>query len=113
MVVGSGAPRFARAFAEDMKLEGTPIFSDEKLASYRAAGFSRSLGGVLHPRAALAWIKAIARGAKQTGKQGDALQQGGVLVVKPGGEVAWRYASAIAGDHPAPERVVEAVRSAR
>jgi hypothetical protein len=44
---------------------------------------------------------------------GDALQQGGLLVVKRDGTVALKYASRYAGDHPAASLIVEAVRAAR
>lgn len=41
--------------------------------------------------------------------QGDAFQNGGVLVVRPGGEVAYRYISEVSGDHPPVADVLAAI----
>ena len=45
-------------------------------------------------------------GFRQGKVRGDPWQQGGVLVVLPGGRVVYRYLSSAAGDHPAPAAVV-------
>jgi hypothetical protein len=44
--------------------------------------------------------------------QGDAWQLGGVLVVRKGGEVAYRHLSAEAGDHPPVADVLAALGAA-
>jgi hypothetical protein len=44
--------------------------------------------------------------------QGDALQQGGVLVIAPDGTLVFRFASRVSGDHPEVERVLSAVKEA-
>src|SRR5207248_3802936 len=106
VIVGSGAPHFARAFREDMEIPDVPVFSDEDLRSYRLAGFQRTVGGVLHPKAAWAWVRAMAGGHMQGRRQGDALQNGGVMVVTQAGEVAFRYASKHGGDHPPATEIV-------
>ncbi len=113
VVVGSGAPHFARAFREDMEIADVPVFSDEKLRSYQLAGFQRTVGGVIHPAAAWAWVRSMARGHLQRGQQGDPLQNGGVMVVTRGGEVVYKYASRHGGDHPAATEIIAAVRGVR
>ena len=40
---------------------------------------------------------------------GDPQQHGGVFVVTPRGEFAYSYVSEVAGDHPDPEDVVQAL----
>lgn len=103
-IIGSGAPNFARGFAEHFGLDEKMLFSDEKLTSYRAADLERTAAGLLHPQVFLKGIPSMIKN-RQSRTQGDALQLGGVLVVRPDGTVAWRYRSRYAGDHPADTRI--------
>lgn len=99
-IVGNGAPAFARAFREDLGLD-VPLYTDPSLATYRALAFRRGLvRTVLSPRVWIHAARALAGGFLQGRTRGDALQLGGVVVVRPDGTVAYRYASAEAGDHP-------------
>ena len=43
---------------------------------------------------------------------GDAWQQGGALVVQPGGKVTFRYVSLGPGDHPRPAALLAALKRA-
>ena len=43
---------------------------------------------------------------------GDPWQQGGVIVVRPGGEIAYRFASRESGDHPRIDDVLAPLASA-
>src|SRR5690348_9374656 len=88
-VIGSGAPHFAKAFIEDLKLGDLPIYSDQSLATYAAAGLHRSFGSILHPMAVVKGLSAIRY--KQKKQMGDATQQGGVLIVRPDGSIPYRY----------------------
>jgi hypothetical protein len=103
-MVGSGGPSFARGFRERMELD-VPILSDEKLQAFTAAGLRRGAGTLLHPGV-------LARGAtaifkyRQRRTMGDVTQQGGVLLVKPDGMIAWAFRSRFAGDLPKPATVV-------
>ena len=113
VIVGSGAPMFAHAFIEDEHLEGITVLTDEKLAAYKLFDFRRS---VLHtlfaPRRWNVAVRAFREGHRQHRTQGDAWQQGGVIVVRPGGELLYRYASREAGDHPPVDEVLAPLRSA-
>jgi hypothetical protein len=107
--VGNGAGHFASAFVEDVGIT-TPVYVDPSRASYRALGMKRSLlSTLLSPRTLRHALRALRSGFRQGRTQGDPWQLGGVLVVRPGGAVAFRYLSEEAGDHPPVEDVVAAV----
>jgi hypothetical protein len=110
-VVGNGAAHFARAFREDYGLD-FPLLVDPELVAYRAAGLRRGVLETLSPRVAWNAARALAKGFYQTSVQGDALQLGGVLVIRAGGGVAYRYASRVAGDHAPLDDVLRALASA-
>jgi peroxiredoxin len=107
-IVGLGTPELARGFARETQLEGVTVFCDPSLRAYQLAGFRRGLATVLSPRAAWSYVRAYARGHRQVGTQGDVLQQGGVLVVRPDGTIPYRFASRASGDHPSPDALLEA-----
>jgi hypothetical protein len=98
--VGNGAPHFGKAFAEDFGITA-PIYVDVQRAAYRALGMHRRGLSMLLSRGTLAAaLRALRAGFVQGATRGDALQLGGVLVVRPGGEVVFRHLSGYAGDHP-------------
>jgi hypothetical protein len=100
ITVGNGAPHFARAFQEDQGIT-TPMYVDPSRATYRALGMRRSrIVDLITGRTLLHAIRAMRAGFRQGTTQGDAFQLGGVLVVKPDGEVLMRYLGNEAGDHP-------------
>jgi AhpC/TSA antioxidant enzyme len=113
VIVGSGAPMFLQAFREDMQLEeDVAVWSDEALASYKLAGLKRGVGTLLSPRAALNYARALKRGFRQKKTMGDATQQGGTLVVRPDGTIAYHFVSEVTGHHPNLDDVVAAFRKA-
>lgn len=103
--VGNGAPLFANGFAEDLGLEER-ILLDPGLVAYRAAGLRRGRAELFSPRMIGNAVRAWKAGFRQTGVEGDAFQLGGVLVVRAGGDLVYRYASREAGDHPPIEEVL-------
>lgn len=107
--IGNGAPEKAKAFREEHQLE-EPLYTDPTRAVHRAAGFKHGVGSSVSPRALIHGIKARLSGFTQEFVAGDPYQQGGVFVVAPGDEVLFAYRSREAGDHPAPETVVAALR---
>jgi hypothetical protein len=50
---------------------------------------------------------------RQHRTQGPAFQNGGVLVVKPGGECAYAFVSEVSGDMPSLSKVLGIARAAR
>lgn len=108
VIVGNGAASFARAFREDYALDG-PLLVDPELRAYRAAGLRRGRVEALSPRLARNALRALRTGARQGEVQGDAWQLGGVFVIRPSGDLAYRYVSREAGDHPPVDDVLAAL----
>ena len=89
-----------------------PIWVDPDRRSYDALGFASGLGSTMKFRVLSNARRARKAGFSQNSVEGHAVQQGGVLVVMPSGEVAYRYASEVAGDHPPVEEVLVALEQA-
>ena len=116
IIVGSGSPRMAGFFAEDYAIT-TPVLTDPRRDVYRMLEALRPPRlWFLDPRFLLGSFRALARGHRQTfgpsSELGDASQLGGVFIVQPGGDVAWAYRSAFAGDHSSNAEVLAALRDA-
>jgi len=110
-VIGNGTPNFVAGFREQTGWEG-PIYTDPSLTAYRAAGLKRSVVRTLDPRQLGSIVRAFARGARPGLKQGDAWQQGGVLVVAPSGDVIWHHASERSDDNATVPQIVAALGTA-
>jgi len=110
--VGNGNRNFGRAFRDEFAIR-SPVYLDTRRRAYEALGMKR---GVLAAIGSLATIRSAARamrgGFRQGPVQGDAWQLGGVLVVRPGGELVYRYLSSSAGDHPPLDDILSALRDA-
>jgi len=63
----------------------------------------------LSPRLPLNALRALRGGSRQGSVQGDLWQLGGVFVIRPGGDLAYRYVSREAGDHAPVEEILEAL----
>ena len=112
VMVGNGNRHFAAGFVKDLGLT-TPLYVDTKRDAYKALGFKRSFTALVTPTALANAARALAKGFRQGKTQGDAAQLGGVIVVKPGGEVLFRYASDSPGDHPEVDKVLAALEKKR
>jgi hypothetical protein len=111
-VIGSGSPEQALAFTRQLELdEKLPIFSDQPLASYKTAGFLRTVVGTLHPST---WVKGLKsfRTHPQKRTAGDPWQLGGAMIVRPSGEVTWRFVAEKSGEHPAIQTLLDEARKA-
>ena len=97
--VGNGRPDQARSFAQ-RDVPGCTVLTDPSLESYRALGFRRSIVATLGVGSALGALRATLRGRRQTRTEGDAWQQGGVLVLARGGRVIFLQRNRDAGDRP-------------
>jgi hypothetical protein len=106
--VGNGSRQQARAFREEFAI-AAPLYVDPERRAYAALGMKRGSGPVAVLAAARNSLRALRAGFRQTGVQGDAWQLGGVLVVRRGGVVAYRYLSGAAGDHPPVDEVLAAI----
>ena len=54
-------------------------------------------------------MRALRSGSRQGSVQGDLWQLGGVFVIRPGGELTYRYVSREAGDHAPVDAILEAL----
>jgi NAD(P)-dependent dehydrogenase (short-subunit alcohol dehydrogenase family) len=54
-------------------------------------------------------VRALISGSRQGSVQGDLWQLGGVFVIRPGGELAYRYLSEVAGDHAPVDEILESL----
>jgi hypothetical protein len=106
--IGCGTASMAEDFATFMQLEPDAVWTDPSRQTYAHLGFTRGWLSVLDGAVLRAGVRAMARGFRQGRTQGDPVQQGGVLVVKQGGDVVYAYASVTAGDHPPVDEVVSA-----
>lgn len=100
LFIGNGLPMMAKDFQDFMQLEPQQVWTDPKRKTYAHLGFKRGWLSVLDGASLRYSLRAMQAGFRQGKTQGDPIQQGGVLVVKRGGEVVYGYASAVAGDHP-------------
>lgn len=108
VVVGNGAPMYIEGFRETTGFTG-PIYTDPSLEVYNAAQLKRGLGTMLKVGAAAATIGSLRRGFRQGKTQGDATQQGGVLVIAPDGRILYHHISAYPGDNASPDTVRNAL----
>src|SRR4051812_38994296 len=107
-MIGNGNRHFATAFHDQLKLE-SPLYVDTQRVAYQALGMKRSVLAVLSLSAMKNAVRALRGGHRQKAVQGDAWQLGGVLVVRPGGDVVYEYRSHEPGDHPPVEDVLAAL----
>lgn len=107
--VGTGTPAMAADFAKT-HAGSHPVLSDTERATFAAAGMRRSLWATLHWRLLANAVRALRSGFRQTRVQGDAWQQGGVVVLDARGGIVLRQIDRAGGDLLDLEAVVRAVR---
>jgi hypothetical protein len=111
VIIGNGAPMFIAGFRERSGYKG-PLYTDPSLATYKAAHLGRGFGKTFNPLSIGATVKAFAHGSRQRGVEGDAYQQGGVVVIAPGGVVKWHHISKRLGDNATMEQIVASLKAA-
>ena len=107
-VIGNGTPNFIAGFREQTKYQG-PIYTDPSLAVYKAAQLERSVTGTLDPRGLAGGVRAFFKGHRQGPTQGDAWQQGGVLVIAQDGTIKYQHASERPGDNASVAQIAAAL----
>jgi hypothetical protein len=108
VVIGNGTPNFIAGFRDQTKYPG-PIYTDPSLAVFQAAGLKRGVARTLNVKSLGKTVSAFMKGHRQGLTQGDAWQQGGVLVVSPNNEVKWQHASDRPGDNATAAQIVAAL----
>jgi hypothetical protein len=109
-VIGSGTPSDARDFQRRVHAESVPVLVDQKLVSYAAAGWKRSMGATLHPSSWLHGIKSFVK-HPQRKTAGDPWQLGGAMIIRDG-EIRWSFKSETGGHHPSIATLVDEARKA-
>ena len=107
-VIGNGTPNFIEGFRDQTKYTG-PIYTDPSLAVYKAAELKRSAARTLDPRGLAGGVRAFFKGHRQGMTQGDAWQQGGVLVIAPDGTIKYQHASELPGDNATVAQIAAAL----
>jgi len=98
-VIGNGGPSFLAGFRAETGYDG-PLYTDPSLEVYRAAELKRGVARTFDPRALGKAVGALMHGHRQGRVQGDAWQQGGVVVIAPDSTIKWHYASERPDDRP-------------
>ncbi|HMR05721.1 MAG TPA: peroxiredoxin-like family protein [Polyangiaceae bacterium] len=108
--VGNGEKRYLDGFIERHALSDkhVHVVSDVERASFRAAGMLRSWWSVFGPRALYGELRGRGAGHQFRGIEGDALQQGGVVLLDADRQVALHYVGRATGDYADPNLVVGA-----
>ena len=108
IVIGNGAPHFIAGFREITGYRG-PLYTDPSLATFEAAALQRGVLKSLNLRSVAPTMKAFKAGFKQGKVEGDTWQQGGVLVMRRSGEVAWQHTSQRPGDNATAAQILGAL----
>ena len=110
-IVSTGSVDHGRDF-EKTHGEGLRSLVDSERKTYQVLSFRRGGRSSLDPRTYLRGIQAATKGFMQGRTRGDAMQQGGVLVVAAGGQPVFFQRSEFAGDHARLEQILSALRDA-
>ena len=108
IAIGNGPPHFIAGFREDTGWQD-PLYTDPSLAIYNAASFKRGVLTTLNPSSVVRTIGSLRRGFRQTSTKGDPWQQGGVLIIRPSGDILWRHESAGPGDNASADQIARAL----
>ena len=105
--IGHGTVEQAKAFVEANSVP-FPVYCDPTKKIYDLAGFKRGFGiGLGSLRKARALMK---EGKRPGAPQGDPKQQGGALVILPGGDRVWSHRDKFVGDVADLRKMLSAVR---
>lgn len=110
MVIGSGAPEHLPEVRQATGYRGT-LLSDGSRKSFEVLGLKRGLGGLIGLGPLRKGLAALRAGHRPGALQGDALQQGGAVIIRPDSTVIYIYRSSEAGEHPSVDTLLEAAGS--
>jgi peroxiredoxin len=113
VVIGQGTPAQAAHFRDSHRLD-IPIYVDKRRESYKAAGAKiATFNELLGPRVVAKGVGASRRDGVVQGRTiGHPAQLGGVMVVRPGNEIAYVHLADDAGDNPPNDEVLQAASQA-
>lgn len=102
VLIGNGSVEQLQAFQERMHLRPSAdlsVLTDPELKAYRALELKRSFWAAAGAGAWLGELQAMGRGFRRGSIQGDALQQGGLLLLDDAGGVRFEHRSETQTDH--------------
>jgi len=113
VVIGQGTPKHAQHFRDSHDLE-IPLYVDERRETYKEAGTKvATFGELLGPKMIARGAAASRRDKVVQGKTvGHPAQLGGVMVIKPGNEIAYVHLADDASDNPPNSEVLQAASEA-
>lgn len=106
--IGNGNRHFAEAFKRQFDIQA-PLYVDTKGDAYRALGMRRGVRDIFNLISLRNMARSLGAGFRPGLIQGDGRQLGGVVVVRPGGEVVYSYRSSAGGDHPPVPDILQAL----
>lgn len=107
--VGSGTPAMAIDFAR-AHAGPHPVLADPERRAFAAAGMRRGWWSTVRPSLVVHLVRALLRGHRQSKVQGDAWQQGGVLVIGADRTLRHRQCDVVAGEELDFAAVIAALR---
>jgi hypothetical protein len=110
-VIGSGLPQYIEGFRETTGYSGT-VLTDPSLKVFAKAQLVRSVRSTFGLQSVRNGIGSLKRGMRQGKTQGDALQQGGALVISRDGSVLYHHQSQAGGDNISPQVLLSALARA-
>lgn len=99
VVIGNGRPDQIPDFRRSVGWSGD-IYTDPDKSVYNALDFKHGMGGMMGLKSMASLVGSVFSGHGSASIQGDARQQGGVLVAGPGDAVHYFYRNTEAGDYP-------------
>ncbi|MBF0451116.1 MAG: AhpC/TSA family protein [Candidatus Magnetomorum sp.] len=112
IVIGNGQPNFIEGFRNDTGYQGD-LFTDPSLKTYQLLSFKKSLSSLFGLKTVKTAFRAFSSGYVQKGIQGDALQQGGVVVIHPVDTPVYLYTNNEAGDHAPLDEILHACEASK
>lgn len=109
VAIGSGTPEQARTFVDHFGFTGE-MYVDPDLDAYQAFDLEKGFWKTLGPASISRGLKVMKQGFHQGRSAGALWQQGGVFVVGPGPQMAFKHRDMKAGFHADPGDVVAACR---
>ena len=109
LIIGCGPSLFIDGFMERHHLLFSPVevYSDDSLATHRAAGLMYSIWGGFSPRGLYEMARAFVAGNVSSGTEGDIKQQAGALLVDRDGVVRLYHRNESIGHHVNPSDIVD------
>tara|TARA_B110000196_G_C21032447_1_gene608258 strand:- start:424 stop:789 length:366 start_codon:yes stop_codon:yes gene_type:complete len=104
--VGNGNQLFIQGFKNRMQV-ASPVYTDPELSLYEAINANKGISTTIHPRAVWHYLVAILEKNSGGGLKGDAVQQGGALIINPKNQKMVIYTSGVAGDKLNVQKIIQ------